>query len=1124
MRESVCLENGIATERDPAVLWVNAMICPRCQSENSDSALFCNHCGYRLSQIGGLGATEADQPTVEPPPVPSPGGERKQITVLFTDLTGFTAMTEALDPEEVKDLMTLIFAEVARVVARYEGIVEKYVGDAIMAVFGLPQAHEDDAVRAVRVAKEVHQFVDRLSPELEEKLGRSIALHTGINTGLVVTGKMNLQEGFMGIVGDTVNVAARLTGLAAAREIVIGQHTHTLVERYFVCEPLPPAEVKGKTEPLLAYKVQAARGQPKATRRFSGLRADLTGRTAEFAQLEGALVALQDGKGALISIHGEAGSGKSRLVEELKDGPAMTQVNWLEGSAHEYSQGIPYFPLMDLLNNAWHIEEGDHPHQVRQKIESNVRDLSDSNGHIVPYIGRLYELHFPEVAEVSPEFWKRGLSEAVETIFEAMITRRPTVIYLEDLHWADPSSLELVQNLLRNIKSPAVFLCTYRPPFRLFPEGLPPELELHYCDISMLNLSTHEVQDMAASLLGGAAVPPQLLRFLEEKSGGNPFYLEEVLTSLVESKMLTRENGHWQLEGVLEDFHLPPTVQGVISARIDRLEKGHKHLLQEASVIGRAFLQEVLKQATENQQDVEGCLATLEKTDLIRIRSREPDVEYLFKHSLTQEVVYRSLLRTQRQAIHERVGTVMERLMHARLPEFYERLAYHFREARSLDKAVDYLVKAGEKSLHRYSLDEAHQYFQEAFDLLAPVRIEGEAEARRLVELVNRWSFVFYFSGHFAGLDQLLVTHKALAESLQDKAVRVRFIIWLSTSLWVKEKCREAYDYLLQALALAEEAGEHLLTAQACAQLSWACAELGLLEEGAAWGDRAEELTRDFPSDDFLFHFALGGKGYVNFLKGDRSKVIAASESLLAYGLEHSSNQCLAYGHLLGAGAPLIVGDYKGTLEWHKKTIELTVHPLIYTSTKAWQGFSLVLGGEFLEAEEALREALSFSEKYGFRYVKTISIGALGVVLIAKGEMARGMKMLNEATQSCLANERRAMYAQFKYILGMVYFQMACGPERVAIPVFLKNLTFLLKNLPFAASTAEAHLTEAVDVAREIGAESVLATSYLGLGLLHKAKKRKKLARECLDQAVRLFEKVDAHIYLRQARDARANL
>ncbi|MGB9441032.1 MAG: adenylate/guanylate cyclase domain-containing protein, partial [Desulfobacterales bacterium] len=277
-------------------------------------------------------------------------GERKHVTVLFSDLTGYTAMSEKLDPEEVKGITSRIFGEISKIVANYDGFIEKYAGDAVMAIFGVPQAHEDDPIRAIKVAREIHQLVDAISPEVENKIGQPISMHTGINTGLVVTGEVNMERGTHGIAGDTINLASRLSSLAKPGEIVVEMDTCRQVEGHFECEYRETTTVKGKADPVQVHKVLSQRDKPITIHRLSGLRADLVGRNVELAELSEAVDNLRQGKGRVFSICGAAGTGKSRLVEEFKAGLDLEQIQWIEGHAYAYSQNIPYFPLVDLLN------------------------------------------------------------------------------------------------------------------------------------------------------------------------------------------------------------------------------------------------------------------------------------------------------------------------------------------------------------------------------------------------------------------------------------------------------------------------------------------------------------------------------------------------------------------------------------------------------------------------------------------------------------------------------------------------------------------------------------------------------------------------------------------------------
>jgi class 3 adenylate cyclase len=294
-------------------------------------------------------------------------------------------MSERLDPEEVKEITSKIFDDISKIITKYEGFVEKYAGDAVMALFGATEAHEDDPVRAIKAAREIHKLVDSLSPQYEERIEQPLSMHTGINTGLVVTGNVNLEKGTHGIAGDTINVAARLSGLGNAGEILVGPDTFYQAEGYFDFIELEPASIKGKSEPIRIYKVLTRKEQPIKIHRLHGLKADLIGRKVEMNQLSDAVRKLKTGTGSIFSIYGPAGTGKSRLIQEFKAPLNLEEIQWLEGYAYPYSQNIPYSPLINLLSRSLQIEEGDPPEEIRKKIEAGLGNLIGENQDLIPY-------------------------------------------------------------------------------------------------------------------------------------------------------------------------------------------------------------------------------------------------------------------------------------------------------------------------------------------------------------------------------------------------------------------------------------------------------------------------------------------------------------------------------------------------------------------------------------------------------------------------------------------------------------------------------------------------------------------------------------------------------------------
>jgi len=1113
------------------------MKCPKCQYENREDANFCKECGANLevacSECGTvyeLGSKFCDECGYKlgeeidsAKPEFSSEGERKHVTVLFSDLSGYTAMSEKLDPEEVKEIMKRIFEPIKQVIQKYEGFIEKFAGDAVMVIFGVPQSHEDDPIRAIKAAREIHSLVEELSPTVEKKIGQPLSMHSGINTGLVVTGEINPDKGTHGVAGDAINLASRLSDQAMAGEILVGQNTYYRAEGYFTFEDLKPTEVKGKTEPVQIYKVLSQKEKPTTTRRLSGIRAELVGRKVELADLSEAVEKVRAGQGRIFSICGDAGTGKSRLVEEFKASIDREEIQWLEGHAYAYAQNIPYFPMIDLLNRVFQIEESDPAAGVKEKLETGLEQLVGNKQDIIPYVGGLYSLNYPEVEEVSPEFWKSRLHEATHKILTALAKRAPTVFFLEDLHWADPSFVELLRRACLKIRQPAIVLCAYRPTFSLFSSHQITSIGKLYHEIHLQDLSPSDAEDMLVSLLKIRSIPPDLKTLVQSKAEGNPFYLEELINSLIESGMLSRDNGNWRITKPIAEADISSSIHGLISGRIDHLENDSKRILQEASVIGRTFLYEILKKISELKDQIDGEMNVLERLDLLRTRSLQPDLEYMFKHPLTQEVVYNGLLKKDRQEIHEQIAMVMESLFQDRLSEFYETLAFHFARGRSVAKAVDYLVKSGEKSLARYAVEESHQYFKKAFDILSPKENKSEEEKIILIDILNSWGYTYYYLGDIKEFLDRFRSHQSLAESMGDKARLGMFYAWFGIALYMAGKSKDSYEYLCKARELGESSGNQKVIGYACTWLAWSCGESGLFAEGIRFGERAQKIAESFPSDQYLFYKSLAGLCWIYWIKGDTKKVSEGAKRLLEYGDEKSNSRCMVFGHWIDSWVHQQTGDMNSSQKSSKKACEVALDPFYSQFPKISLGYSYLIAGQFKEAEKVLNSLLNFSEPRAIGELVEWAYLYIAPALIAQGHMRRGLNMLEEVQQLTIRNQSKVRYAFSEYIFGKTYSQIATGPTP-EFSIMAKNIGFLVKNVPFAAKNTEEHFNKAIEIFREIGAKSFLGMAHLDLGLFYKARKKKQQARECISEAIKIFEETEADVFLKQAKDALESL
>ena len=1082
------------------------MQCLRCLFENPDDAKFCMECGQDLKTM-----TSEMQSSI-------PEAERKHATVLFSDLSGYTALTERLDPEEVKEIMGLIFQKIGRLAKRYDGTIERFFGDEVLLLFGVPRAHEDDPVRAIRVAIEIHASLNQDLAGFEQKIGQPLAMHIGINTGLVITGDDYIDKGRHGLTGDAVNLGARLAKLAKPGETLVGTETYKQARHYFEFDALGSSKIKGKEEPIQTYKVLSPREKPSALYRTHGVRADLIGRDQEMAILELAVQQLEQGRSSIISICGDAGTGKSRLTREFKERLDLDKIQWFEGHAYGYTQNTPYYPLIDLLTHAFQIEENNSSEQIREKIESYVADLLGTENQTAANIGGLFSLSYPELAQVSPESWKSRLHASIQEILTALAKRGPTVICFEDLHWADSSFIELLGTLLKRQSDSILFVCVYRPSFNFFDGQNPEILDNVYQEIRLQELSALDAQAMLKSLLKSEDIPTELTDFVGNKAEGNPFYLEEVINSLIESGILIRDNGGWKLARAIGETDIPSSISGVLTARIDRLQKDAKRILQEASVIGRAFFYEILKRVTDLKVPVDEYLAGLEQLDLIRVRALEPDLEYIFKHALTQEVVYNGILKKERQDIHERIGIAIETLFKDRISEFYETLAYHFSHSSSVVKAVNYLIMSGEKNVLRYALDEANQFYKEAYKILSEKSFLTKDEKWFLIDLLIKWSFVFFYRADFEGLKTILEVHRDLVDSLEDRERRGMFYTCLGYALGQAGRLRESYETLHKSSKWCEEANNERFEAFSYAWLSQTCHELGLLDDAIVYGKKGQTIEGRLAWDPLLLCHTDSWAAVSFFYRGECLEIEKIANSHLEKGHKNSDQRIISEAVLFKGMMFFAAGDYTNCIKKMEETIRLAKDPITLYNGKLMMGMCYLSLGRLKEAEDALNVTLDLTRHIRSWVRKPQLELFLTAVQAGRGNLSKGIKNLHRLKAYFFENSQKWSAASAEYILGNIYFQLIHNEAPRDFKIIMKNIGFLIKTLPFAAKKAEQHYLAAIKAAKEINAKGILGQSCLDLGLLYKFKKRNDEARQYISNAVKIFEECGAYAFLKQAR------
>jgi class 3 adenylate cyclase len=601
-------------------------------------------------------------------------GERRVVTILFCDVAGSTALAESMDPETWTGIMNATFEHLTEPVERYGGTVARLMGDAILAFFGAPTAHEDDPQRAVLAGLAIVENILPYREKLREEKGIDFNIRVGINTGLAVVGDVGSEAaGEYTAMGDAVNLAARMEQTAAPGTVQIAQDTYALVFPLFDFKELGGIQVKGKREPVLAYQVLGRKAEPGSLRGLTnqGISSPLVGRDSEFGSAQGAINRLMAGQGGVLFIQGEAGVGKSRLIFELHSSleNENSQLTWLEGHNLSYGQNISYWPFQEILRSYAGITEEDRETGSWRKLEAAIYELFEAEtADILPYLASLLTIEVGDdyterIKYLDGEELGRQVYRASRRFFQRLAEQQPLVLLFDDLHWMDASSAGLLEHLLTLVERVPILLCCLSRPDPNTPASrlldIVEEQYMHQLiKIKLVPLSQNASRNLIQNLLEIDGLPEQTRQMILDKADGNPFYLEEIVRDLIENGALAQEasTGRWRATQGIDKVTVPDTIQGLLIARIDHLDEDLKQVLRRAAVIGRTFLYRILSAVLVDDQNLEQEMEHLQNVELVKEKQRIPELEYIFKHALAQEAAYESILLEERRKVHAQVG------------------------------------------------------------------------------------------------------------------------------------------------------------------------------------------------------------------------------------------------------------------------------------------------------------------------------------------------------------------------------------------------------------------------------------------------------------------------------------
>jgi predicted ATPase len=855
------------------------------------------------------------------------------------------------------------------------------MGDAILAFFGAPNAHEDDPQRAVLAGLEILRGLQPFCEKIREQHGLDFNVRVGINTGPVVVGDIgsNLAMEYTAM-GDAVNVAAYMEQSAQPGTVQVAEATHRLVAPLFDFEDLGPIQVKGKRDPIRAYRALNPKAEPGRLRGIEGLASPLIGREGELAELRRALQELQQGRGGIVLLLGEAGLGKSRLVEEVRR-EWETEPNqpgrWLQAGGISYDMARPYSLFQQLFRTLCNIGEHDQPAQARERIVDMCADFQEEvNAEAGRAAELILSLHQTAGASASGgEALKRELFAVMLAAWRKP-ARLPLVLALDDLHWADPASIELLQHLFQLADEiPVLFLCAMRPyrqspgwAARVAAETTYPH---RYTEIELHPLSAQESNSLVDHLLSIADLPAELRATIQDKSEGNPFFVEEIIRTLIEAGAIERDEAgeHWRTTQTIEAIALPDNLQALLIARMDRLEKDVRRTLQLASVIGRSFFYRVLQWIAEVQDTLlQPHLNTLQRVELIREVARVPEWEFVFRHDLTRDAAYHSILKRERRDFHRKVGEAIEALFPDRLEEEAHRLAYHFREAGAEDRALHYYSLAGDAAARLYANQEAITQYSRAIEI---ARRDSATDAQ-LIHLYTRLGRTYEVGGQFDQALEIYAELEKLGSERGKPALELAALLPQATVLSVPSARWDAD----RAQAVAARA----------------------LDLARGLGDPRSESRA-------LWNLML----VENYLERDQRRGIEHGERALAIARQHGlvEEQAFALHDLSRAYMQMgRMREGQSALEesrelWRRlENLPLLADNLVSSAMPHFHA------GAFAEAKALAEEALEISRYIENAWGQAYALMALGFLLLETGEIGRGI----QALQDCLRLGKQANF------------------------------------------------------------------------------------------------------------------
>jgi len=1113
------------------------MQCPSCKVENDERLKFCEDCGAPLARAcpscgaqirpgkkfcGECGSSMDSPPTsgFASPRQYTPKhlaekiltsksaleGERKQVTVLFADLKGSMELLADRDPEEARKILDPVLERMMEAVHHYEGTVNQVMGDGIMALFGAPLAHEDHAVRACYAALRMQDSVRRYAEEARRAHSVEVQIRVGLNSGEVVVRAIgsDLHMDYTAV-GQTTHLAARMEQLAPPGTVRLTAETMRLAEGYVEVRSLGPIPVKGLPEPIEIFELIGA-GQARTRLQAAALRGltRFVGRDAEVEHLRRVLTQADAGRGQVVAVVGEAGVGKSRLTYEFTHTHRVQEWLIVEASSVSYGKATSYLPVIDLLKGYFKIGERDDHREMREKVTGKLFTLDESLRPILPALLALLDVPVDDTAwtTLDPPQRRQRTLDAVKRLLLREAQVQPLLVVFEDLHWVDGETQVLLDNLVESLGSARLLLLVnYRPEYEHRWGS-----KTAYSQLRLDSLPAESAKALLAALLGPDPGLAPLTQMLVKR--GNPFFLGETVRTLVETGALAGERGAYRLTRPVETLQVPATVQAILAARIDRLPPEEKQLLQAASVIGKDVPYALLAAIAEQPDDIlRRGLAHLQEAEFVYEAQLFPDLEYTFKHALTHEVTYGSLLQDRRKTLHAQIMAAIERLCADRLNEHVERLAHHALRGNLWAQTVRYGRQAGTRALDRSAAREALAHFDQARAALGELP-ESRKRTEQLIDLCFEQRSAFFPLGEFERQGEVVDEARALAAALGDQRRLGRTLAYQANLYTLLGEHARGIDAADSACAIAEAVGDLGLRVLANYYLGWALWYAGdphraadafrtviALVKGAPLGERFG--LAGLPAVIARFHLAAALAEL-----GEFTEAIAAGEEGLriAQAAGHPFSEVLA---LYGLGyAHLRHGNFAAAARVLEPALALcrtTGIRLMLPFAAASLGSAYLRSGRATDAVPLLEEAVEAFTGMRILTFRSLSITFLAEAYLILGRIAEAREQAEQAVALAHAHQERGWESWGLKLLGDIY---AHAPAEI--------------DQSDAEQAGDAY-RQALALASELGMRPLAAHCHFGLGKLYRQTSKQTQAREHLTTATTMYREMDMRFWLERA-------